>query len=73
MHAYTRDRDIFGKPLAAYQASQLKLADMTLELGKGMLLALHLGRLKDAHRLRPEQISVGKLNNVRESRSIRRI
>ncbi|KAA9159358.1 acyl-CoA dehydrogenase [Amycolatopsis acidicola] len=70
--AYTRERDIFGKPLAGYQATQLKLADMTLELGKGMLLALHLGRLKDDGRLRPEQVSLGKLNNVREALAIAR-
>lgn len=70
--AYARDRQIFGKPLAGYQATQLKLADMTVELGKGMLLALHLGRLKDEHRLRPEQVSVGKLNNVREALAIAR-
>ena len=70
--AYTRDRQIFDKPLAGYQATQLKLADMTLELGKGMLLALHLGRLKDNHELRSEQVSLGKLNNVREAISIAR-
>ncbi|MFF3571819.1 acyl-CoA dehydrogenase family protein [Nocardia jiangxiensis] len=70
--AYTRDRDIFGKPLAAYQATQLKLADMTVELGKGMLLALHLGNRKDAGTLRPEQVSLGKLNNVREALAIAR-
>jgi glutaryl-CoA dehydrogenase len=70
--AYTQDRDIFDKPLAAYQVTQLKVADMTLELGKGMLLALQLGRLKDAHRLQPEQVSVGKLNNVREALGIAR-
>lgn len=70
--AYAQDRQIFGKPLAGYQATQLKLADMTVELGKGMLLALHLGRLKDDHRLRPEQVSVGKLNNVREAIAIAR-
>ncbi|HVV14605.1 acyl-CoA dehydrogenase family protein [Amycolatopsis sp.] len=70
--AYTQQRDIFGKPLAAYQATQLKLADMTLELGKGMLLALHLGRLKDEGRIRPEQVSLGKLNNVREALAIAR-
>ena len=45
---------------------------MTLELGKGMLLALHLGRLKDAHTLRPEQVSLGKLNNCREALQIAR-
>ena len=70
--AYTREREIFDKPLAAYQLSQAKLADMTLELGKAMLLALHLGRLKDEGRLRPEQVSLGKLNNVREAIAIAR-
>jgi glutaryl-CoA dehydrogenase len=70
--AYTQERDIFGKPLAAYQLTQAKLADMTVELGKGMLLALHLGRLKDAGTLRPEQVSLGKLNNVREAIAIAR-
>jgi glutaryl-CoA dehydrogenase len=70
--AYTQDRRIFDKPLAAYQATQLKLADMTVALGNGMLLALHLGRLKDANQLRPEQVSLGKLNNVRESIAIAR-
>jgi glutaryl-CoA dehydrogenase len=70
--AYTQDRRIFDKPLAAYQATQLKLADMTVALGNGMLLAMHLGRLKDAHQLQPEQVSLGKLNNVRESIAIAR-
>jgi glutaryl-CoA dehydrogenase len=69
---YAGSREIFDKPLAAYQLTQAKLADMTLELGKGMLLALHLGRLKDAGRLRPEQVSLGKLNNVREAIAIAR-
>lgn len=69
---YSREREIFDKPLAAYQLSQAKLADMTLELGKGMLLALHLGRLKDEGTLKPEQVSLGKLNNVREAIAIAR-
>jgi glutaryl-CoA dehydrogenase len=69
---YVCARDMFGRPLAAYQATQLKIADMTVELGKAMLLALHLGRLKDAGRLRPDQVSVGKLNNVREALAIAR-
>jgi glutaryl-CoA dehydrogenase len=69
---YSRQRAIFDKPLAAYQLTQAKLADMTLELGKGMLLALHLGALKDAGTLRPEQVSLGKLNNVREAIAIAR-
>ncbi|HSE08864.1 MAG TPA: acyl-CoA dehydrogenase family protein [Nocardioidaceae bacterium] len=70
--AYSREREIFDKHLAGYQLTQAKLADMTLELGKGMLLALHLGRLKDAGKLRPEQVSLGKLNNVREAIAIAR-
>ncbi|HEV7195494.1 MAG TPA: acyl-CoA dehydrogenase family protein, partial [Pedococcus sp.] len=65
--AYARERQIFDRPLAGFQATQLKLADMTLELGKGMLLALHLGRLKDSAGLEAAQVSLGKLNNVRES------
>ncbi|WP_181311704.1 acyl-CoA dehydrogenase family protein [Nocardioides campestrisoli] len=70
--AYSREREIFDKPLAGFQLTQAKLADMTLELGKGMLLALHLGRLKDDGTLRPEQVSLGKLNNVREAIAIAR-
>ncbi len=70
--AYAAERTVFGRPLAGYQLTQRKLADMALELGKGMLLALHLGRCKDAGRLRPEQVSLGKLNNVREALAIAR-
>ncbi|HHU09267.1 MAG TPA: acyl-CoA dehydrogenase [Intrasporangiaceae bacterium] len=70
--SYVADREIFDKPLAAYQLTQAKLADMTLELGKGMLLALQLGRLKDAGQLGPEQVSLGKLNNCREAIAIAR-
>jgi len=70
--AYAGDRQIFDKPLAAYQLTQAKLADMTLELGKGMLLALHLGRLKDEGTLESAQVSLGKLNNVREAIAIAR-
>ncbi len=62
---YAGTREQFGKPIAAYQLTQAKLAQMSLELQKGMLLALHLGRRKDAGTLRPEQVSYGKLNNVR--------
>jgi glutaryl-CoA dehydrogenase len=69
---YCREREIFDKPLAAYQLTQAKLADMTLELGKGMLLALHLGRLKDTVGLRNEQVSLGKLNSTREAIAIAR-
>ena len=70
--SYSIAREQFDKPIAAYQLTQRKLADMALELGKGMLLALHLGRLKDEHVLRPEQVSLGKLNNARESLAIAR-
>jgi len=70
--SYAGQRDIFDRPLAAYQATQIKLADMTLELGKAMLLAIQLGKLKDEHRLAPEQVSLGKLNNVREALAIAR-
>ncbi|MEU8884529.1 MULTISPECIES: acyl-CoA dehydrogenase family protein [Streptomyces] len=70
--SYAKDRTVFARPLASYQLTQQKLADMSVELGKGMLLALHLGRLKDAGELTPEQISVGKLNNVREAIAIAR-
>ncbi len=69
---YAMARVQFDRPIAGFQLTQQKLADMTLELGKGYLLALHLGRLKDEGNLRPEQISLGKLNNVREAIAIAR-
>ena len=69
---YAAERDIFDKPLGGFQLTQAKLADMTVELGKSMLLALHLGKLKDEGRITPEQISFGKLNNIRESLQIAR-
>ncbi|WP_063128174.1 acyl-CoA dehydrogenase family protein [Nocardia fusca] len=69
---YSRTREVFEKPLAAYQLTQAKLADMALELGKGQLLALHLGRLKDRGELTPEQVSAGKLNSTREALAIAR-
>jgi glutaryl-CoA dehydrogenase len=69
---YVGTREVFDKPLAGYQITQTKIADMAVELGKAQLLALHLGRLKDDGRIRPEQVSVGKLNNVREAIKIAR-
>jgi glutaryl-CoA dehydrogenase len=69
---YAGTREIFDRPLASFQLTQAKLADMALELQKGYLLALHLGRLKDDHRLQPRQVSLGKLNNVREALTIAR-
>ncbi|ORA21595.1 acyl-CoA dehydrogenase family protein [Mycobacterium aquaticum] len=69
---YAGVREVFDRPLSSYQLTQEKLADMTLELGKGMLLALQLGRLKDTSGVTPDQISLGKLNNVREALAIAR-
>ena len=70
--AYACDRTVFDRPLSSFQLTQAKLADMALELQKGFLLALHLGRLKDDHQLDPRQVSLGKLNNVREALTIAR-
>lgn len=70
--AYANERQLYNRPLAAFQATQLKLADMGLELGKGMLLALHLGRRKDAETITSDQVSLGKLNSVREALDIAR-
>jgi len=69
---YAQSRNQFDRPIAGFQLTQQKLADMTLEYGKGFLLALHLGRAKDADGLLPEQVSLGKLNNVREAIGIAR-
>ena len=69
---YAMEREQFDKPIAAFQLTQQKLVDMSLELDKGMLLALQLGRLKDAGKITPEQVSVGKLNNAREALAIAR-
>jgi len=71
--AYAGDRVQFDRPIAGFQLTQAKLADAAVELSKGLLLAVHLGRLKDQGRLRPEQVSVGKLNNVREALAIARV
>jgi len=67
---YSQQRNQFDKPLAGYQLTQRKLVDMVLEIQKGVLVALQTGRLKDAGKLSPEQISFGKLNNVREAIAI---
>ena len=68
--AYSLERMQFDKPLAAYQITQLKLVNMLLEIQKGTLLAIHTGRMKDAGVLEPVQISLGKLNNVRQALDI---
>lgn len=69
---YSKTRAQFDRPIAAYQMTQEKLVNMLLELNKGTLLALHLGRAKDEGRLQPAQVSFGKLNNVREALAIAR-
>lgn len=69
-HALRREQ--FGRPIAGFQLTQRKLVDMVVELQKGALLALHIGRAKDAGTLTPTQVSLGKLNNVREAIEIAR-
>ncbi len=69
---YGKTRVQFDRPIGAYQLTQEKLVNMLLELNKGTLLALHLGRAKDEGRLHPAQVSLGKLNNVREALAIAR-
>ena len=62
---YAKERIVFGKPIAGYQLTQQKLAEMALEINRGTLVALHLGRMKDDGTLRPEHVSMGKMGNVR--------
>jgi glutaryl-CoA dehydrogenase len=69
---YAKTRIQWGRPIAGFQLTQRKLADMAVELNKGTLLALHLGRMKDEGRLAPQHVSLGKLNNVREALEIAR-
>jgi glutaryl-CoA dehydrogenase len=70
--AYAKEREQFRRPIASFQLVQEKLANMLIEVGKGTLLALHIGRMKDAGTLKSEHISFGKLNNVREAIEIAR-
>jgi len=69
---YAKTREQWGRPIGGFQLTQRKLAEMALELNKGTLLALHLGRMKDEGRLLPQHVSMGKLNNVREALEIAR-
>jgi glutaryl-CoA dehydrogenase len=62
---YSKERIVFGKPIAGYQLTQQKLAEMALEINRATLVALHLGRMKDEGTLRPEHVSMGKMGNVR--------
>lgn len=63
--AYAQEREVFGRPLAGMQLTQARLAEMVLSLQQAQLLALHLGRRKDAGVLRPHEISMGKLASCR--------
>jgi glutaryl-CoA dehydrogenase len=69
---YATTREQWGRPIGGFQLTQRKLADMAVELNKGTLLALHLGRMKDEGRLLPQHVSLGKMNNVREALAIAR-
>jgi glutaryl-CoA dehydrogenase len=69
---YSKTRSQFGRQIGAFQLTQQKLVNMLLELNKGVLLALHLGRMKERGELTPQQVSFGKLNNVREAIKITR-
>jgi glutaryl-CoA dehydrogenase len=69
---YSKQRIVFGRPIAATQLQQQKLAMMALEVNRGALLALHLGRMKDQGRLRPEHVSMGKLGNVNAALEVAR-
>jgi glutaryl-CoA dehydrogenase len=69
---YAGERQVFGKPVAAYQIQQQKLALMALATNRSYLLALHLGRMKDEGILRPEHVSMGKLGNVNDALEVAR-
>ena len=69
---YSKTRTQFDRPIGSFQITQQKLVDMLLELNKGTLLALHIGRMKDAGTAGHEHVSFGKLNNVREALAIAR-
>ncbi|NQZ02534.1 MAG: acyl-CoA dehydrogenase family protein [Bdellovibrionales bacterium] len=69
---YSKQREIFDKPLSHYQITQEKLANMCNEISKAQLLAIHLGRLKEKGELQPEQISMGKMNNCRMALDVAR-
>ncbi|MDK1010554.1 MAG: acyl-CoA dehydrogenase family protein [Actinomycetota bacterium] len=69
---YAKDREQFGKPIAAFQLTQRKLVEMMIGVNTGMLLALHLGRKRDEGSLSAEQVSYGKLTNVRMALDVAR-
>ena len=69
---YAKERIVFDKPIAGYQLTQQKLAEMALELNRGLLVALHIGRMKDNGTLRQEHVSLGKMGNVRGAMEVAR-
>jgi glutaryl-CoA dehydrogenase len=69
---YSKERIVFDKPIAGYQLTQQKLAEMALELNRGLLVALHIGRMKDDGTLRQEHVSLGKMGNVRGAMEVAR-
>ncbi len=69
---YARSREQFGRPIGGFQLTQRKLAWMLADLARAQLLALHLGRLKEAGELTPQQVSLGKMANVRAALEIAR-
>jgi glutaryl-CoA dehydrogenase len=69
---YARSREQFGKPIAGFQLTQEKLAWMEVALGQAGLVALHVGRLKEAGKVTPQQVSFGKLANVRAALDVAR-
>lgn len=69
---YATSREQFGRPIAGFQLTQAKLADMAVRVQNARLLALHLGTRKDAGTLLPQQISFGKLDNVRGALEVAR-
>ncbi len=69
---YAKERIVFGKPIAGYQLTQQKLAEMALEVNRGTLVALHIGRMKDAGTLQPDHVSMGKMGNVRGALEVAR-
>ena len=70
--SYATSRIQFGRPIAGFQLTQAKLADAVVELQKGQLVALHLGRLADAGKVTPQMVSLAKLNSTREALEIAR-
>ncbi|WP_414495956.1 acyl-CoA dehydrogenase family protein [Stenotrophomonas maltophilia] len=69
---YAKERVLFGRPLAATQSAQIKLAEMARRITTAQLLALQLGRLKEAGQLQPQQVSLAKWNNCRMAIDIAR-